>query len=232
MEYGYVRISTHKQNIERQIRNILKEYPNAKIIQEIYTGRKIERAEFQKLLNRVKEGDKIIFDSVSRMSRNAEDGFQLYKKLYNDGIDLIFLKEPYVNTESYRNTLNNTIPLTDTPTDILLKAVNEYMMVLAEEHIKLAFKQSQKEIDDLSQRTKEGLITARLKGKQIGHRKGDTYVTKKSIETKKLIQQHSKYFGGSLSDKELIALIKGQTGSMDRETYYKYKKELKAELNT
>lgn len=36
--YGYCRISTPKQNIERQIRNILREYPDAIIVQETFTG--------------------------------------------------------------------------------------------------------------------------------------------------------------------------------------------------
>ena len=67
--YGYCRISTPKQSIERQIRNILSAYPEAIIYQEVYTGKKLyERKEFEKLLSRVKKGDTIVFDSVSRMS--------------------------------------------------------------------------------------------------------------------------------------------------------------------
>ena len=42
MEYGVARISTNRQNIERQIRNILAQYPNAQIIKEVYTGTKLE----------------------------------------------------------------------------------------------------------------------------------------------------------------------------------------------
>ena len=69
--YGYARISTNKQSIERQIRNIKKYYPEGVIIQEQYTGTTVNRAEWVKLFNKVKEGDTIIFDSVIRMSRNA-----------------------------------------------------------------------------------------------------------------------------------------------------------------
>lgn len=77
--YGYCRISTRKQNIERQVRNILAVFPDAIIIQEIYTGTKFQgRKELEKLLKIVQTGDTIIFDSVSRMSRNADEGFQLY----------------------------------------------------------------------------------------------------------------------------------------------------------
>ena len=72
MIYGYVRVSTDKQNIDRQIRNILAVDASAKIYQEIFTSTKTTgRHEFQKLLNKVQSGDTIIFDSVSRMSRNA-----------------------------------------------------------------------------------------------------------------------------------------------------------------
>ena len=75
-EYGYTRISTTKQNIERQVRNIQREYENAIIIKEAYTGTKMDRKEWNKLYNNVKADDVIVFDSVSRMSRNAEEGFE------------------------------------------------------------------------------------------------------------------------------------------------------------
>ena len=98
--YGYARISTKKQKIERQIENIKHYCKEAVIYQEAFTGKSKshDRPEFEKLLKRVKAGDTIIFDSVSRMSRNAEDGFTQYMELYEKGVELVFLKEPYVNT--------------------------------------------------------------------------------------------------------------------------------------
>ena len=71
MTYGYARISTKQQSIERQIRNISAAFPDARIYREAYTGTKIERPEFEKLLKRLKSGDTVVFDSVSRMSRDA-----------------------------------------------------------------------------------------------------------------------------------------------------------------
>ena len=80
MIYGYCRISTDKQNVDRQIRNIQKAFPKARIKQEIYTGTKTDgRKVFEQLLKTVKAGDTIVFDSVSRMSRNADVGFQVYQ---------------------------------------------------------------------------------------------------------------------------------------------------------
>ena len=223
MIYGYVRVSTDKQNIDRQIRNILAVDASAKIYQEVFTGTKTTgRHEFQKLLNKVQSGDTIIFDSVSRMSRNAAEGFELYKKLFDDGVNLVFINEPYINTDVYKATRDALVPMTNTDVDLILTGVNQYLMKLAEKQVELAFEQAQKERDDLSERTKQGLVTARLNGKQLGRKKGVAVVTKKSDACKKKIKEHSKAFGGSLSDKDLIKILE-----IDKNTYYKYKKELK-----
>lgn len=223
MIYGYCRISTKKQNIERQIRNIQKAYPNADIRQEVFTGTKSEgRKVFEQLLKIVRSGDTLVFDSVSRMSRNAETGFQIYQELYSKGVDLVFLKEPHINTSTYKKALSNNIELTGTKTDIILKAVNEYLMELAKEQIQLAFEQSEKEVADLHQRTKEGIETARMKGKQIGQKSGAVLTTKKSIEAKQGILKYAKDFGGSLTDAECMKLL-----GLSRNTYYKYKAQLR-----
>lgn len=225
MIYGYCRISTDKQNIERQIRNIQKAYPDAVIKQEVYTGTKTDgRKVFEQLLKTVKSGDTIIFDSVSRMSRNAETGFQVYQELYDKGVELVFLKEPHINTATYKKALSNNVAITGTKTDIILKAINEYLMELAKEQIIIAFEQSEKEVSDLHQRTKEGIETARRSGKQIGRQKGTKVTTQKSIKAKQDIQKLSKDFDGTLSDVDCIRLI-----GITRHTYYKYKAELKAE---
>ena len=206
--YGYVRISTKKQNMERQIRNIQKEYPEAVIIKEVYTGTKFQgRKELNKLIKQLKAGDTVVFDSVSRMSRDAEEGFQVYQDLYKKGIELIFLKEHHIDTMTYKAALHNGIPLTGTNVDYILEGVNKYLLSLAKEQIRLAFLQSQKEVTDLRQRTKEGIETARINGKQIGLVRGTKLVTKKSIECKEKIQKYSRDFDGMLSDKECIQLV-------------------------
>ena len=223
MVYGYCRISTKKQSIERQIRNIQKSYPNAEIWQETYTGTTTDgRKRFEQLLKSVKSGDTIVFDSVSRMSRNAEAGFQVYQELYDKGVELVFLKEPHINTATYKKALSNNIEMTGTKTDIILKAINEYLMELAKEQIVIASEQAEKEVSDLHQRTKEGIETARMQGKQIGQRRGVNLTTKKSVMAKDGIRRHAKEFGGSLSDQECMRLL-----GITHNTYYKYKNQLK-----
>ena len=230
MVYGYCRISTKKQNIERQERNIKAVNPSAVIIKEVYTGTKSDRKEWSKLLRAVASNDTIIFDSVSRMSRNAEEGFETYERLYNQGVNLVFLKEPHINSDTYKGALDNKINIainsgsaaTDEFMSGIIAAGNKYLMSLAKEQIRLAFEQSQKEVDDLHQRTREGIQTAKINGKQIGQRQGAKLITKKSLAAKEIILKHSQDFSGSLNDLEVMRL----TG-LARNTYYKYKRELR-----
>lgn len=225
MEYGYCRISTRKQSIDRQVRNIKAVYPDAVIILEEYTGTSTNRPEWSKLYRKLKENDTVIFDSVSRMSRNADEGISLYMEMYDKGISLVFLKEPHINTETYRSALTNSVQLTGEDVDDILIGVNSYLKKLASKQIRLAFEQAEKEVADLHQRTKEGIETARLNGKQIGMVKGTTYETKKSKAVKPLIKKHSRDFGGTLTDKECIRLI-----GIANNSFYKYKKELREEI--
>ena len=171
--YGYCRISTAKQSIDRQIRNIKAEYPTAHIVQEAYTGTSIFRPEWLKLYRILKSGDTVVFDSVSRMSRNAEEGFALYEDLYHKGIRLVFLKEHHIDTETYKKALSGSIAMTGTNVDFILKGINEYLMALAKEKIRI----------------------------------------------------HCKASGGTLDDMECMKL----TG-LARNTYYKYKRQIRAEL--
>lgn len=159
------------------------------------------------MIKAIKQDDTVVFDSVSRMSRNAEGGLELYEELYNRNINLVFLKEPHINTDTYKQALDNNIQMTNTAVDSILKGVNEYLMALAKEQIKIAFDQSEKEVMDLRQRTKEGIETARLNGKQIGQIKGTKLTTKKSIKAKDQIKKYSKDFNGTLKDVEVMKLI-------------------------
>ena len=222
--YGYARISSSKQSIERQVRNIEREYPGAVMIREVCTGTKTDRREWNKLFSLAKADDTIVFDSVSRMSRNADDGFAVYEELYTRGVSLVFLKEPHISTDTYKRVLERSVPMTGTSVDYILAGINRYLLELAREQIRLAFEQTEKEVEDLRQRTREGIETARLNGKQIGQRQGARFTTKKSIEAKKIISRHSKDFGGSLSDMEVMKLA-----GLARNTFYKYKRELRTE---
>ena len=177
-------------------------------------------------------GDKLVFDSVSRMSRNSQEGCELYEDLFNKGITLEFLKEPHINTEVYRQALDNQIKLkmdtgnkaTNELMNSIIDSLNKYTIALAKEQIQIAFDQAQKEVEDLHQRTREGIMTARLNGKQIGRAKGTKVETKKAKTTKEIIIKHSRDFDGELTDIECMKLA-----GVTKKTYYIYKKQLREE---
>lgn len=236
--WGYCRISTKQQSIQRQIDNITDLYKDAKIIEETYTGTKVQgREKWNKLFEIVKPGDKIVFDSVSRMSRNAEEGVEQYMALFDRGVELEFIKEPHINTATYKaqidtQMINKAFEGMEGGLILPIKTfITDIIKALAKEQIIIAFNQAEKEVMDLRQRTVEGIKKARERAeleepdKRFGRQVGEKVTTKKSIEAKEQIKKLSKDFLGSNTDKEVIAITK-----ISRNTYYKYKKELVNEL--
>lgn len=230
MIIGVARISRPTQNIQRQIRNIKNKYPNANVIKIVCSGAKVTGyTEFVNVVEKLEAGDVLIFDSASRMSRNSKEGCELYEKLFNKNVEIVFLKEPQINTSVFKEALNNQIQLrletgnkaTDELMNSIIEALNKYTIALAKEQIKIVFDQAQKELEDLHQRTSEGLETAKIAGKQIGRVAGTKLETKKSIRAKESIKKYSKDFEGNLLDSECIKLI-----GISKNTYYKYKKQL------
>ena len=231
MIYAYCRVSTKHQRIARQITNITELYPKAIIIREFYTGTKQDRPNWNKLIEQIKTGDTIVFDSVSRMSRNAQEGFKDYKMLYELGVHLVFLNEPLINTSVFDSTKSNLLSIqVETGNEAVdnffkgnVRLINDFLMAIAEEQIKTAFEQSEKEVTDLHSRISQGMRESKRNGVHIGLTKGTTLTTKKSIECKAIIKKHSKDFGGSLEDPDVIKLC-----GCSRNSYYKYKKEAKS----
>lgn len=148
------------------------------------------------------------------------------------GVELVFLKEPHINTLTFQEAMNRIVlpeittgdKTTDNLISSIMEAVNVFMKELLKKQIEQAFQQAEKEVLDLRQRTKEGIKTARLNGKQIGRPKGKgrTFITEKEKRLLPLIKKMSKSFDGSLSDVECIEVLK-----ISRNTFYKYKKEVR-----
>ena len=142
----------------------------------------------------------------------------------------MFLNEPLINTSVFDSTRNNLLKVDiatgNAAVDMLFKGnielINNFMMALAEQQIKAAFDQAEKEVTDLHTRISQGMREAKKNGVKIGLPQGTTLTTKKSIECRAIIQKHSKDFGGSLEDPDVIKLC-----GCSRNSYYKYKKEIK-----
>ena len=108
--------------------------------------------------------------------------------------------------------------------------------------------ESQKEVDDLKQRVKEGMAQAKLRGAQVGRSEGDKLTVKKSEPIKALIRELSRDFKGHNTDSEVMAILSSKTvkipvkkrngseelkeisAKLSRNTYFKYKKEMREEV--
>lgn len=251
--FFYARVSTKQQKLERQEENFRRAYPNIELIkddgrkknlyEDKYTGTTNNREEWQKLRRRARKGDTIVFDSVSRMSRNAKEGVETYMNLFDKGINLVFLKESTINTDVYRAELNKSLDIakitnqdnTEDNKDYintflgqLVEALTELFRNLATAQIEKAFEQAEKEVLDLRQRTSEGMQRAIAKGNMPGQKKGNgaKKATMKFADNKVLIIKLSTNFEGNMSDKEVMEQLR-----LSRNTYYKYKRIIKEELD-
>lgn len=250
--FFYARVSTKQQKLERQEENFRRAYPDIQLIKEgkkknlyedKYTGTTNSREDWQKLRRRARKGDTIVFDSVSRMSRNATEGIETYMNLYDKGINLVFLKESTINTDVYRAELQKSLEMAnitnrkdntednkdyiDNFISQLIQALTELFKNIAKAQIVKAFEQSEKEVMDLRQRTSEGVQRAMAKGNMPGQKKGTgaKKATLKFADSKVLIIKLSKDFDGDMSDIDVMNQLR-----ISRNTYYKYKKLIREEL--
>ena len=234
---GIARISRSKQKTDRQVYNIQKKYPHAKIIKIIYSGAKVigGQKDFDRTIKNLKEGDLLVFDSVTRMSRNSEKGVALYEELFKKDVDIEFLKDSEINTSVYRQALKKRIEIkietgadhTDKFLNSIIDACNELIIDLAKDQVKKKFDQAQEELENIQKNTKDGMVIAKRDGKQIGRTGGIKIETKKAKVAKEIMLKHCRAFGGSLTDKDVMAIIEKAVGKIHRETYYIYKKQLR-----
>jgi len=150
--FGYARVSTEAQNLDRQL-DALKRYGVDSIYNEKMTGTKKDRPELMKMLDRITEGDTIVIESLSRLGRSTKDLIELVELFERKKVHLVSLKEPID---------------TSTPTGKLLFTL---MSALA-----------QFERDTIAERTREGLRSARARGRIGGRPKIDEAKVKQAVK--------------------------------------------------
>ncbi len=201
------------------------------MIQDIFSGTTMQRPGWLKLMQKVEKGEvtDIYMEELSRMARTKEEGFKEWMQLYEKNIELHFLKQPQVDTATFRNAVNRSIKINtdnvDNATKDLMESIvgsiNKYMIELAKQQIFNVFDEAQFERDMLSQRTAEGLVVARLNGKQVGRQKGAVITTKKQKKAKKKMLDYYEKYGGQLSATDCMKVCE-----VSRDSFYAYIKQL------
>uniref|UniRef100_UPI00386B5DEE recombinase family protein n=1 Tax=Faecalibacillus faecis TaxID=1982628 RepID=UPI00386B5DEE len=143
MLVGYARVSTDGQNLDRQIDALKAVGVDSRVLyQEKITGTKKDRPELQRMLKELNEGDVVIITDLTRISRSTKDLLDIIEKIKNKGASIRSLKDTWLDTTS-NNPYN----------DFLLTVMSGL---------------SQLERDLISQRTKEGLESAKARGRNGG----------------------------------------------------------------
>ena len=150
--FGYARVSTEQQNLDRQL-DALRKYGCDVIYNEKMTGTKRDRPELERLLDRMTEGDTVVIESLSRLGRSTKDLIELTELFQSKGVHLVSLKESID---------------TSTPTGKLLFTL---MSAIA-----------QFERDVIADRTREGLRSARARGRTGGRPKTAPDAVKKAVK--------------------------------------------------
>lgn len=239
--YGYVRVSTKKQSEKMQLDAIHAFSRIDKMFSEgAFTGTTTNRDKFQELVKQVNkdiaEGEQvtIIFYSVSRMSRNAKEGIEQYFEWYDKGVNLIFLNEHHIDTDSYRKSQGVAIAdikTGDADTDELINGIlarlYKFIRAKAADDITKAFEQAEKEVQDLHKRTSDGMRASGASEKIAAARTGQTFTTLKELKTRISMIECLKEFGGQ----QTIARFAADRG-LSRVTVYKYRDAIRVDLET
>ncbi|MFT3952731.1 MAG: recombinase family protein [Oscillospiraceae bacterium] len=149
--FGYARVSTNDQNLDRQT-DALKKAGALVIYAEKMTGTKRNRPELNKLLERMELGDTVVIESLSRLGRSTRDLIELVELIEAKGVHLVSLKEQI-------DTATSTGKLLFT----LMSAIAQF------------------ERDVIVERTKEGLTAARTRGRCGGRPKIDRTAADKAL---------------------------------------------------
>lgn len=150
--FGYARVSTEQQNLDRQL-DMLQKYGVDFIYNEKMTGTKRNRPELEKLLERLTEGDTVVVESLSRLGRSTKDLIWLMETFNSKGVNLVSLKESIDTTTSTGKLLFT-----------LMSAIAQF------------------ERDVIADRTREGLNSARARGRKGGRPRTDSEKLRKAIK--------------------------------------------------
>lgn len=148
--YGYARVSTKEQNLNRQI-DALRAFPveDARIVTDKMSGKDFDRPGYRALLARLRPGDVVVVKSIDRLGRSYEDILEQWRELTHvRGVDLVILDMPLLDTRERERGLTGVFVA-----DLVLQILS-YV--------------AETERASIKQRQAEGIASARARGVRFG----------------------------------------------------------------
>jgi len=146
--YGYIRVSTTEQHIQRQNTALTQAgVPEKNIFTDKLSGKNFERPQYKKLLKKLKPGDQLIIKSLDRLGRNYKEIIEQWAIIMKKGADIKVLDNPMLDTNKQRDLINTLI------SDMILPLLS-YI--------------AQNERETLLLRQKEGIFEAKRRGVKFG----------------------------------------------------------------
>jgi len=201
MKFAYIRVSSKDQNEARQLDTMQAQGVDAKNVYiDKASGKDTDRAEYQRMKGKLREGDTVVFDSISRMSRNMDATKKEYAWFIDNGIALEFVNEPMLNTVGKQGN------------DVLQRAMSDIILTLLS-----AF--AEKERTDIRSRQAEGISSAKRRGQRLGRPTID-YKTLSNEQRAVFHEQYRRW-----KDGKQTAVQAFNNAGFTKSTWYKLVKE-------
>lgn len=179
--YGYARVSTRDQNIERQML-ALRDFPvsEKRIFVDKASGADFERPAYRRLMRRMREGDVLVVKSIDRLGRNYAEILEQWRYLTKQRmVALVVIDTPLLDTRSSDGNLTGVF---------IADLVLQILSYVAET-----------ERDAIKQRQAEGIAAARARGVRLGR-------PPKPVP-KEFSQVHARWLKGELSERAAAGVL-------------------------
>lgn len=225
-EFAYCSSGCTRPQFENQVDSINRRYPNAIVIKELYSKTVTDRTELMKLMAQLEQDDTLIVNSMDRLSRDPEQLLSYYKDLTDKGVNLIFINQPYMNTEVYTSAMKEMTSVdSDSKGAVIADGLQHLLKMQITRILEKSWEDLQKNRNHMREVYKKeaGAEASDAAGGIAGKKK---YESRKSFMVKELIRKYNQGYGGDMNDVQTMEQIREEMGTISRNTYYKYKREL------
>lgn len=186
--YGYARVSTREQNLDRQL-DALQAFGVDEVFADKASGKNFERPEWLRMAARLRAGDVVVVKSIDRFGWNYKEIIEQWRVITKEtGADVVVLDMPLLDTREDQGGLTAALI-----SDIVLQLLSYVAQV---------------ERESIHQRQAEGIAAAKARGVRFGRPKiKRPYLHKTAKES---------YLAGLITRSEAASRLKVYVSTFDK----------------